>query len=448
MASKKLSRRDLLKGIGLGAASVVMASCTPATQTAAPIAQSTNQPAPPSTQLPVKQSATIRFAGWGNAEECQLYQDIATAHMQEKSNIKIEVTCMPGSDYTQKIFAWIASGDPPDNLRTGTQYFPTLVSEGALLDLTAYFKAQPDLLDDKQHFTSLYSIYTVANKMYGTVLGPNVMAGYYNVDLFQKAKVDVPNSSWTFEDYRAAAAKLTSGSGVGKVWGSSSSFINRENWQSQIWARGGEIFDKVEYPTKCLLNSKEAIDTFKWMQDTVNKDKVAPNAAEFNAIQGGFISGLIAMELTGTWEINARRKIKAFKWDLFPFPKDAKHVTAYLAGAVVVPKTSKSPDGAWQHAAYIQSAKAQSLIAASGLNAPMSRKVAASDVFLKLEGAPAHHAVRNDEMAVARNRDFLFPKWAEVQSKVWAPEIEKLMLNKQTPADTAKNMADGTQALL
>ena len=447
MSVKKISRRDMLKGIGLGAASLVVASCTPAAQPTSQSAATTN-PAAPTSKPPAAEPVSIQFAGWGNAEECQLYQDIATAHMQEDSKIKIEVLCMPNADYNQKIFAWIASGDAPDNLRTGTQYFPTLVTDGGLLDLTSYFKASPDLLDDKLYFTDLYSIYTVANKMYGSVLGPNVFAGYYNIDLFQKAKMDFPTATWTFEDYRAAAVKLTSGDGAGKVWGSSPSFINRENWQSQIWARGGEIFDKDEYPTKCLLNSKEAIDTFKWMQDMVNKDKAAPNTADFSAIQGGFISGMIGMELTGTWEINARRKLTAFKWDIFPFPKDAKHVTAYLAGAVVVPKTSKNPDAAWSHTAYIQSEKAQTLIAASGLNAPMSRKVANSDAFLKLDGAPAHHTIVTDEMAFARNRDFFFPKWAEVQSKVWLPEIEKLMLNKQTPEDTAKNIADGTQALL
>jgi multiple sugar transport system substrate-binding protein len=445
---KKISRREMLKGLGVGMAAAVVASCTPEAPKPTEAKPAATQPAAPATKAPAAEVVSIRFAGWGNAEELKLYDDIAKAHMEANPKIKIETMGMPSNDYAQKIFTWIASGDPPENLRTGTQYFPTLHADGALLDLTAYFKAAPALMDKNLYFTDLYSIYTVDGKMYGTVLGPNVVAGFYNVDLFQKAKIDPPNEYWTVEQYVDAAKKLTQGEGPTKVWGSSLSFRDRQCWQALVWSQGGEMFDKVEYPTKCLLNSPEAINAFQWMQDMVYKHKAAPTAAEFSAIQGGFNSGLIGMELQGTWEVNARRKITAFKWDLFPVPKAIKRITTYLAGAVVIPKATKKADAAWAHAAYIQSDKAQELIAKDSLNTPMNRKIASSDTFLKVQGAPANHMVRVQGMDYARNRDFYFAKWSEVQSKVWGPEIENLMLNKQSATETAKKMADGTQPLL
>jgi multiple sugar transport system substrate-binding protein len=180
------------------------------------------------------------------------------------------------------------------------------------MDLTNYFQATPELLDDKLFFTDLYRIYTVDGKKYGTVLGPNVIALYYNKDLFEKAQVDPPNENWTYEDYTTTAKKLTQGEGPAKVWGSSLTFQNREEWQPVVWCFGGELFDKEEYPTKCLIDSPETANAFRWIQDLVYKDKAAPSAAEFQAIQGGFNSGLIAMEIDGTWDVNARRKITAF----------------------------------------------------------------------------------------------------------------------------------------
>ncbi len=447
MSPKKINRREMLRGIGIGVASAFIASCTPAAPSPAANQPSSEQPST-STQPAPAEAVSIRFAGWGNAEELLLYENIAKAHMEEDPKIKIEVLGMPSSDYSQKIFTWIASGDPPENLRTGTQYFPTLYADGALMDLTNYFQTKPELLDDKLYFTDLYHIYTVGGKMYGTVLGPNVIAIYYNKDLFEKAGVDFPNENWTYADYTNAAVKLTKGEGPAKVWGSSLTFTAREEWQPVVWCFGGELFDKEEYPTKCTIDSPETANAFRWMQDLVYKDKAAPTAAEFQAVQGGFNSGLIGMEFDGTWDVNARRKITAFKWDLAPIPKDLRRITAYLAGAVVVPKETKKGDAAWSHAAYIQSARAQTLIALDSLNVPMDRKIAASDTFLKVEGAPEHHIVRVQGMDYARNRDFFFAKWSEVQSKVWAPEIEKLMLNKQTPEVTAKNMAEGTQPLL
>lgn len=154
------------------------------------------------------------------------------------------------------------------------------------------------------------------------------------------------------------------------------------------------------------------------------------------------------MELGGSWSINARRKIDQFQWDLFHFPKAQTRVTCHLAGAVVVAAASKYPDQAWSHAAYYESDRAQEMFAKDGLNTPMMKKWAQSDTFLQLEGAPPHHSVRVEAMEYSRNRDFYFDKWQEVQTKVWQPEMDKLMTGVQTPEETAANMAAGTQALL
>jgi len=441
MLSKRISRREMMKALGALGLGAALSACSPAAEEATPAAQ--DAPAEPAAPEKVK----IRLSGWGNTEEITLYENIAKAHMEEDPSLEIEVIGLPFSDYETKLFTWIASGDPPDCLRTGTQFFPTLWADGALLDLTPYFDEMPELLDDELYFTELYDIYQMEDRLYGTILGPTVMIGYYNKTIFEQAGVEPPNAEWTYDDYAQVAKELTQGEGVNKIWGSTN-YYGRLQWQSQLWARGGEIFDKVRNPTKCLLDSDEMVETVQWFHDMVYVHRAAPTDADASALEGGWNSGRVAMELGGSWAINARRKIEAFEWDLFHFPREKVQATCHLAGAVVLSKDGKHHDQAWAHAAFYESDRAQKMFAEDGLNTPMMRKWAESETFLKLEGAPEHHVIRVDAMEYSRNRDFYFEKWREVQTKVWAPEMEKLMLDQQTAEETVKNMAEGTQALL
>jgi ABC-type glycerol-3-phosphate transport system substrate-binding protein len=79
-----------------------VASCSPAT-TSPTSNQPSSEQSQPNTQPSLEEVVSIRFAGWGNAEELQLYENIAKAHMEEDPKIKIEVLGMPSSDYSQKI---------------------------------------------------------------------------------------------------------------------------------------------------------------------------------------------------------------------------------------------------------------------------------------------------------------------------------------------------------
>ena len=463
-----VSRRGLLQVGTLSIAGLVLAACSsspppsptaaaaqPASSTGAtPTSQSAAAPAAPTVAKAAsaassKEPASITWSGWGDIEEQTLYKNIIAAFMQTNPNIKVTQIHIPGAgEYGQKLFPMIAAGNAPDDIRTGTQFFPDMFYQKAILDLSPYFKASPELLDSKQYFTALYNIYQMDGKYYGTVLGPTVTLMYYNVDVFNKAQLDPPSDAWTYDDFVNAAKKLTTQSGGRTTqFGGDSTLSPYTFWESMIWSKGGEVFDQMRSPTKCLLDQPPAVATFAWMQDMVWKEKVTPTAAEAQGFAGGFNSGRIAMSIDGSYQIPARRKITAFKWDIAPMPKDKTRVVTDYAGAVVVYGKTKFPDAAWEMAKYIDQDKAQQLIAENGLNTPMMTKWADSDTFLKSPGSPPHHKVRVDEMAYARNRDAYFPKWNEALNKVWTPEIDKLMLNKQTPAQTGKNLTQETEKM-
>ena len=437
MKDSYISRRNFLKSASVAGLGALVAACTATVPTTPGAGEET------ATAEPI----LIRFAGWGNIEELTLYENIAAAHMEEDPNIQIESLGFPGSDYSQKLFSWIASGDPPENLRTGTQYFPTLWADDVLIPLTEYFNLDENLLDDAQYLTELYDIYTIDDEMYATVIGPNVMAAFVNMDMVEEAGLAYPDASWTYDDYTAMAVAMTSGEGISRTFGSSNAYWWMV-WESQLWARGGDLFDQIYDPTTCLLDSAEMVATCQWFQDLVRVHAAAPTAGEVSGFEGGWNSGRIGLEINGTWAVNARRKITAFNWDLAHLPRAEFQGSAHAAGGIVIPRTAQHPDAAWSHAAYHQGTRAQEMYARDGLNAPIMRMWAESPVFLELEGAPPNHRARIDAMAYSRNRDFYFSAWTEVRNKAFNPEMDKLMTGDQTATDTARNMAQRAQEIL
>ena len=62
---------------------------------------------------------TIRVSFWGPVKQ-NAFKDTANAYMKENPNIEIELMNIPGSTYTQKLMAMVASGTAPDVININT----------------------------------------------------------------------------------------------------------------------------------------------------------------------------------------------------------------------------------------------------------------------------------------------------------------------------------------
>ena len=80
-------------------------------------------------------------------------------------------------------------------------------SQPKLVDLTDKVK-QPDV-DFDDFFVSEREAGTVGGKVLGLPALVDNLALVYNKDMFAKAGVPEPTDQWSWEDFRAAAAKLT-----------------------------------------------------------------------------------------------------------------------------------------------------------------------------------------------------------------------------------------------
>ena len=133
MFDKKLSRRDVLKAMGLASAGAFLAACG---------AESTEAPAESGEEGEVSEEAPEQEA----AKVIMMYNqnelsDEEVAQFNEKyAPIELERI---GTDLV-KLFSMLAAGQKVDAVRLYGTYMPSYVSKGVALDLTNYFETRSE----------------------------------------------------------------------------------------------------------------------------------------------------------------------------------------------------------------------------------------------------------------------------------------------------------------
>jgi multiple sugar transport system substrate-binding protein len=179
--------------------------------------------------------------------------------------------------------------------------------------------------------------------------GPLIMG--YNVDLFEKYKVDVPKPDWTYDDFRAIAEKMTVKAdkiyGYGGYYGGAFSLGN-EIGIALTGGNGGKVFTDDE--SKIIVDSPESIAGLKFWAKLI-KDELSPTPAISTAYPAGiWITGNAAMFGLATWGVPQMKEMGNFKYDVLPWPKGpTAQVTGSFGSGYGITKDSKHPDVAWKY---------------------------------------------------------------------------------------------------
>ncbi len=309
----------------------MMAGCgsTPAEQTSNSTSAGTS--ATTETQKP-KETVTLKFWGGVPAEYGpQLTVDAFNKQYKDKG-IQAEYTRFVNDDTgNMKLETTLLAGGDIDVFLTYTS--SNLVKRGTggmALELSD--KLSKIGFDPTTELGSGASPYIYDGKVYGL---PTKMENYYilaNKNMFDEAGISLPES-WTYDEFRETAKKLTKGEGQNKVYGmywNTSMEIYRPSYIAQTVL--GSNFLYKEGGKETNLDNPELIKVNKLVADMMLVDKSAvthtDNVTQKLSVESVFLTGKSAMSL-GVWSI---RSIK----DLEKYPHD--FVTAYLP----VPVSDKS----------------------------------------------------------------------------------------------------------
>jgi len=239
---------------------------------------------------------TIRLSTWAGVDESKELQAIIDKLNSKSNTYKIVHEPQP-ADYYTKLQTTISGGKGPDLMWLSQEYVPGYAERGALMDLTQCVQEHSDKpaakLDD--YFESILDVGKFEGKLYALPWISQPVVLYYNPKLFKEAGVEEPNENWTWDDFKAAAAKLTNPKKG--IYGTA--FNGWPPIQMFIWQAGGDVIS--EDLKHSPIDSPEAIQAEKFYQEIVYNPKYA--APENIIAEQGFAdlakNGKVAMFFGG-----------------------------------------------------------------------------------------------------------------------------------------------------
>ncbi|PAZ16476.1 ABC transporter substrate-binding protein [Streptomyces sp. SA15] len=222
-----------------------------------------------------------------------------------EAGVKIERTAFDTSDLTNKALLAAQQDNSPDVLIVDNPVVSTLAEAGVLtttddteLDTS---KADPNLLAAGQS----------GGKTYGTPIGANTLALYYNKDVLKAAGVDVAS----IKDWKSLTAALEKVKKAGKK-GITFSAIGTEEGSFQFlpwfWGSGAKLTE---------LDSAQGASALSLWTDWLGKG-YAPNSVINNTQTTSwqeFASGDYAFAENGTWQL-ANAEKAGFDYGVLPIP--------------------------------------------------------------------------------------------------------------------------------
>jgi len=391
----------------------------------------------------------LRFMYWGDVEEIRIINDTIARFEAANPTIKIDAErAQSGNPYMEKVIANVAAETAADVIFVSSDDVVKFAANDWLLPLNTFVTTNKFPI--KKYNKGETERYTVDGKLFiiPRDIAP-VACLYYNKKLFEKAKIPYPKDNWTWADLVKAGKKLTL---VDKATGKIVQYGLCDDWNLYdgfIAANGGSYVDNIAKPTKCTMDTKNAINAIKFRQDLVYKYKIMPNPTQLSAIGGVgtsemFLSGQVAMFFSGIWKTPMFRKITEFDWDISQFPKGPDTKQAWFVGGgsgYGIMKTSKHQNEAWQFVTYLAGEEGQKQLAQTGLAQPAITEMASSKYFLD------DQKPQNKKMLIKAANYIIYtpftPMWSDMVSTVIGPELDGVWMNtnKESVAVVCKRIA-------
>ena len=149
---------------------------------------------------------TIDYVFWGNQTEINTIMKTIDTFNASHTNIQVKGTGIDPSVYLQKLSAYASSNTLPDIVQVAVDYGDEYTKKGMFEPLDSLIEGEglKELVSD-----NLWEGLSYDGQIYAVPLqaSANLMVG--NKSLFEEAGMEFPTDSWTEEEFREAAVKIT-----------------------------------------------------------------------------------------------------------------------------------------------------------------------------------------------------------------------------------------------
>ena len=363
--------------------------------------------------------------------------DVVEPFMKVHPNIEVEVEAIPFGLYTTKILSAAASGTQVGDVIVIDDWFgQELFKRDYTIPLDSLYHR--DLKPD-DFFTEFFTVWRKGNIASGPLMAMPASGGvtalFYNKDLFDKAGVKYPDSTWTYTDLIAAARKLTNNAADprDKTWGILLDDGLFTGVDTYIYSNGGKILSDDK--TRSAMMEPQTIAAVESYVDLIQKEHVAPPPDPSQLLGQRFMLGHAAMML----HIDvAKTELEhaAFKWDVAAPPKGSSGLMDRQNGqAFGITHTSEHPDSAWELIKWIVT-----LPTKKGVNdlfnsaMPLYKPLAYSSEFL--DGKPK---CNRQALVAINNTGHVFtlitPGWQEWRDHGFVPNMQDMLAGRKSVHD-------------
>lgn len=363
-------------------------------------------------------------------------QKLVARFEAENPDIHIDIRAVPGSQYQTKLKTLVAAGEPPDVFVCGDVFFAYL--KPFLSDLTDLAQRDAKEIDLEDFYPAVQRAMRPGGHIYFMPQWFNVSLLYYNKRIFDAAHEPYPTADWSWEDYAAAAKRLTRNG----VWGSTVTTGWWGEWLTLVHGAGGDLFDpKITHAT---LDTPEAIRGLSFYRDTIRQG-FAPPPGEGPST--GFASDKVAMDYGGHVGLWATyRQLPSLDWEIEALPKGpaGRRGGEISLTALGIAKDSPEREAAWKFLKFMSSTESIRAHVDRGYVA-IRRSVAAEGRDRKL--APRNRAAVERALESAEpipsSKDFV-----EIALDLVQPEIDRMLTENVPPAEAARSATRAADAFL
>jgi multiple sugar transport system substrate-binding protein len=241
---------------------------------------------------------------YNNEPENTVYADLLNACGQQ-AGVTIEREVVPGASLIAKVLQQASSRTLPDVLMLDNPDLQQIAATGALSPISDFG------LSTDGYAAGIVSASTYEGKVYGMQPVTNTIGLFYNEDMLAAAGVTPPK---TWDELKAAAAKLTSGDRYGLAFSAPANYEGTWQFLPFMWSNGGDetniaspqVAQALQLWVDLVTSGSASRSVVNWTQADVNEQ---------------FGAGKAAMMINGPWQFPAlAEKAPDLKYGVVPIP--------------------------------------------------------------------------------------------------------------------------------
>jgi len=374
----------------------------------------------------------LRYMMW-DPQIIEKEEALAVKFSQANPNVSVTIETAVFAQFWEKMQAMAAAKNMPDVFWMSSAYVKDYQRMGAILNLEKYIAT----LNKDDYFESIFNVLrspTPADDMYAFPWAWVSCISYYNKRLFDEAGLPYPGETWTWDQMRDLAFKLTKdtdGDGAADQWGYwvKGRYTHLYPYVYNNGVESGVTDEKYE---KFQLAEGAGREAMKFLADLITADKVSPTPAQTKGVSTFFATGRIGMCTEGSWRIDTYRKglEDPFGITLVPLgPKSGgKQIVYGWADAMAISAFTEHPQAAWDWMMFM-CGPGRPVDSILGGKVPIWKGNALSDAWLEKDMLPENKelVLKSGELIGAKVT--MSPRWEEWNSVIQS-DFEKIVLGE------------------